>query len=47
MFHTVGSEVTELERVAFGPLTLDPSLGRGEYRFLTAEEERALLDAAK
>ncbi len=47
MFHAVGSEVTELERIAFGPLTLDPSLGRGEHRYLTAEEERALLDAAK
>ena len=47
MFHAVGSEVTELERIAFGPLTLDSSLGRGEHRYLTAEEERALLDAAE
>lgn len=47
MFHAVGSEVTELERVAFGPLTLDPALSRGEYRYLTAQEERDLLDAAK
>ena len=47
MFHAVGSEIDELERIAFGPLTLDPTLARGEYRYLTAEEERSLLDAAK
>ena len=47
MFHAVGTEVTELERVSFGPLTLDGKLVRGEYRELTEEEETALLEAAK
>ncbi|MBQ7715689.1 MAG: rRNA pseudouridine synthase [Clostridia bacterium] len=47
MFHAVGSEIVSLERVSFGPLTLDPSLARGEFRYLTAEEEEALLRAAK
>lgn len=27
-----------LERITFGPLTLDPSLGRGEWRYLTDDE---------
>ena len=47
MFHAVGTEITELERVSFGPLALDARLGRGEYRELTEEEEAALLEAAK
>jgi len=47
MFHAVGTEVTELERVSFGPLTLDGKLARGEYRELTEEEEAALLETAK
>ena len=47
MFHAVGTEIEELERVAFGPLALDPSLGAGEWRELTPEEEVSLLDAAK
>lgn len=47
MFHAIGSEIVELERVSFGPLTLDPSLGRGEYRDLTEDEEKSLIDAAK
>ena len=47
MFHAVGTEVTELERVSFGPLSLDGKLARGEYRELTEKEESALLEAAK
>ena len=47
MFHAVGSEIKELERISFGPLDLDRSLAPGEYRELTLEEEIALLDAAK
>ena len=38
MAHTLGSEITELERVSFGGVELDRTLGRGEYRLLTAEE---------
>ena len=47
MFHAVGSEIVELERVSFGPLTLDGKLERGEFRYLTPEEEASLLDSAK
>ncbi len=47
MFHAVGTEITELERVSFGPLTLDKGLAQGEYRELTEEEEAALIEAAK
>lgn len=42
MFHAVGTEVATLERVAFGPLTLDAALGRGEWRELTEAEIAAL-----
>ncbi len=38
MAHTLGSEITELERVEFAGVKLDESLGRGEYRSLTREE---------
>ncbi len=43
MAHTLGAEITELERVCFGGVALDTSLGRGEYRALT-EAERSLLE---
>ncbi len=42
MFEAVGSKITSLERVAFGPLVLDESLSRGEWRYLTDEEEKTL-----
>lgn len=38
MFETVGNRVTYLKRISFASLPLDPSLGLGEYRFLTEEE---------
>ncbi len=47
MFSAVGSGIVRLERISFGPLHLDPSLARGEFRYLTAEEEASLLSAAK
>jgi 16S rRNA pseudouridine516 synthase len=37
-----GKPVLYLERVKMGNLTLDPSLSRGEYRFLTEEEVELL-----
>ena len=46
MFHAVGSEITSLERVSFGDLPLDPSLARGQWRYLTPEEEAILRRAA-
>ena len=38
MLEAVDNKITELERITFGPLTLDGSLARGEWRFLTQEE---------
>ena len=42
MMEVVHNQVTYLERVTFGPLVLDASLARGEWRYLT-DEEIALL----
>lgn len=42
MFEALNMEVIKLERISFGPLSLDRSLKLGEYRSLT-EEEIALL----
>ncbi len=42
MFEAVGNKITSLERIAFGPLVLDPSLSRGEWRFLTSDEIKEL-----
>lgn len=38
MMEAVHNQITYLERLTFGSLTLDPSLSRGEWRELTAEE---------
>ena len=46
MFSTVGHEVLELHRCAFGPLELDPALPEGQWRELTTEEVNALREAA-
>ncbi len=35
MMETVHNQITELERITFGTLTLDPALNRGEWRELT------------
>ena len=42
MMEAVHNQVTYLERVTFGPLILDASLARGEWRYLT-DDEIALL----
>lgn len=42
MMEAVHNQITHLERLTFGPLVLDPTLQRGEWRELT-EEEIALL----
>lgn len=47
MFHAVGSEITFLERVSFGGVTLDSTLARGAWRDLTAKERSVLLDRAE
>ena len=38
MLQAIGNQVLTLERVSFGPLSLDPGLSKGEYRALTEEE---------
>ncbi len=47
MFEAVKNKITELERISFGPLKKDEALGRGKWRYLTSDEEKALLDHCK
>ena len=47
MLEAVSNKITYLERVSFGPLTLDEQLARGEWRFLTEEEIESLRNAAR
>lgn len=47
MFAAVENEITSLKRVQFGPLVLDDALEPGQWRYLTAEEIRALQDVWK
>ena len=42
MMESVHNQITYLERVSFGPLALDESLSRGEWRELSKEEIQAL-----
>ncbi len=42
MMEAVHNQITYLERLTFGPLTLDPALERGQCRGLTEEEIHAL-----
>ena len=44
MAEAVHNQITYLERVTFGPIALDEGLGRGEWRYLT-EDEQKLLEA--
>ena len=43
MFEAVGNRITALERTCFGGVALDRALSPGEWRFLTADEEKTLL----
>ena len=47
MLEALHNQITYLERITFGPLSLPDDLDRGAWRELTPEEEQALLDAAK
>jgi 16S rRNA pseudouridine516 synthase len=38
MFAALGNRVTKLHREQIGPITLDPALSPGDYRFLSDEE---------
>ena len=42
MAEAVHNQITFLERVTFGPISLDTKLERGEWRYLTDEEQSAL-----
>ena len=42
MMEAVHNKITSLERITFGPLSLDPCLPRGEWRELTDREVEAL-----
>ena len=41
------NQITRLERLTFGPLSLDPTLAPGEWRWLTPDEVRALESAGE
>ncbi len=45
MMEAVHNQITSLERVTFGALSLDPTLDRGEWRELHADELEALQNA--
>ena len=47
MFQSRGRTVLYLKRIRMGPLTLDPHLARGKYRYLSEEELRILLKKAE
>ncbi len=40
MLEAVNNKITYLERISFGDIKLDPCLERGQWRYLTPEEER-------
>ena len=42
MMEAIGCEVVYLQRIKFGPISLDNTLGEGEYRALTKDEIEAL-----
>ena len=44
MLEAVGSKITYLRRMTFGPLTLDESLEEGEWRELTEDEINSLIN---
>lgn len=39
MLEAVNNKITYLERISFGNIVLDPNLKRGEWRYLTSDEE--------
>lgn len=43
MLEAVDNKITYLERISFGDILLDPSLERGQWRYLTKEEEKIFL----
>ena len=43
MLEAVNNKITYLERISFGTIMLDTSLARGEWRYLTPNEEQLFL----
>ena len=39
MLESVNNKITYLERISFGTILLDPNIMRGEWRYLTPNEE--------
>ena len=44
MLESTKNKITYLERITFGSLTLDTSLARGEWRYLTEKEVESLIN---
>ncbi len=44
MLEAVDNKITYLERITFGGIKLDSSLARGEWRYLTADEEALFIN---
>ena len=47
MLEAVNNKITYLERISFGDILLDPSLERGQWRYLTSDEEKIFLKTGK
>jgi len=47
MLTAIDNKITYLERITFGPLSLDSALSRGEWRYLTQEEINMLKEYQK
>ena len=47
LWEAVGATVSRLKRVRYGPIILDSSVKAGQYRELTRDERRDLLDAVE
>lgn len=47
MAEAVHNQIIYLERVTFGPIILDESLERGQWRYLTSDEQTALEERGK
>ena len=47
MLGALDNKITYLERITFGGIRLDTSLDRGEWRYLTADEEALFINGGK
>lgn len=47
MLEAINNKIVYLERISFGPLSLDPSLARGEWRYLSEAEIEKLENHTK